>query len=157
METYHEYVLRPERSYCSPRQPLASDYPARDLDITVLFTFPRLTAAATRHATGLLRGLDGRITLIDVQPVPYPLPLDRPPMALGFSERRLKTILEQSTVAITAKILLCRFRFEALLSILKPGSVVLVGCRRRWWPPWERKLARKLRRAGHEIVLIQTS
>lgn len=160
METYQEYLIKLENlrfDRCSPGKPQETDYTARKLEITVLFTFPKLTAAAARHAAGLLRGLDGRIMLIDVQPIPCSLPLDHPPVSLDFSKKRLLAIVRQSPVEITAEILLCRFRFEALLCVLKPGSVVLVGCRRRWWPSWERQVARKLRCAGYETVLIKTS
>lgn len=159
MEAYREFLVTPEVSLRDPGSPPESpigEQADRKLEITVLFTSLKPTAVAARRAAGLLRGLDGRITLIDAQPIPYALPLDCPPVSLDFSKRRLLAMVKQSTVEMAAQVLLCRLRFETLLRVLKPGSLVVVGCRERWWPTWERKLARKLQRAGYQTVLIES-
>jgi hypothetical protein len=36
------------------------------------------------------------------------------------------------------------------------GSIVVIGGRERWWPTRENKLARQLRREGHEVVFKET-
>ena len=56
-------------------------------------------------------------------------------------------------VEVTPHIVLCRFRSEALVNILKPYSLIVIGCRKSRWPTWENKLARKLRRRGYEVLV----
>jgi hypothetical protein len=84
--------------------------------------------------------------------VPYPAPLERPPVLLEFSERRFRDLAGHSPVETTVRIYLCRDRWEALNRILKPGSLVIIGGRRRWWPTAESRLARRLHRNGQEVV-----
>ena len=45
---------------------------------------------------------------------------------------------------------------ETLAAVLKPDSVVVLGGRKRWWPTTEERLARKLRRIGHEVIFTET-
>jgi hypothetical protein len=42
---------------------------------------------------------------------------------------------------------------ETLAAVLEPHSLIVLGARKRWWPTQEKRLARKLRRAGHEVIL----
>ena len=100
--------------------------------------------------------LSARVTLLVPQVVPYPLPLETPPVLVDFSERRFRLIACQSPVETRVRIFLCRDRFEILNSVLSPRSLVVVGGRRRWWPTAERRLARKLRGAGHEVIFTET-
>jgi hypothetical protein len=154
METYleEERLLESAR----PPEPVSDEGAARNLEVAVLFTSIRATIAAAHCASKLLKGLDGRISLIEALPVPYPLPLDKPQVSLHFTKRRLRTLVEQSGIEMTAQIFLCRFRFEALLRILKPGALVVMGCRKRLWPTWEKRLAKKLRHAGYQTVVIES-
>jgi hypothetical protein len=55
----------------------------------------------------------------------------------------------------TVEILLCRDRYESLHDALPADSVVIVGARkRRWWPSWERKLARILQHDGRRVLVV---
>jgi hypothetical protein len=105
------------------------------------------------RAAALVTGLNGHISLLDLQTVPHQLPLDHPPVSLDFAKHRLVAIANASSVETTACVYLCRCPVEALMSVLKAGSLIVIGCRNRWWPTWETKLARKLQHAGYEIVL----
>ena len=158
MNTSLAWLLNPEvptRKQALP--PDASTIPAseRKLEISVLFTSRESTIAAVRRAAAMLKGLDGRISLIDVQTVPYPLPLDRPPVALDFTQRRLLAIAAESELESKASVYFCRFRWETLLRILKPGSAIVIGTRKRWWTSREKKLARKLQRAGYQTLVVE--
>jgi alkylated DNA repair dioxygenase AlkB len=62
----------------------------------------------------------------------------------------------ESPVETTVRICLCRDRWEALEVLLEPRSLVVLGGRKRWWPTRESRLAQKLRRAGHEVILTET-
>jgi hypothetical protein len=157
MHSYREPpVITGERSSNRnlPQESAPGSGPERRLDIAVIVTSFERTIAAISRAVGLLRGLDGCISLIEAQPIPYPLPLVSPPVSLEFTRRRLLALANESTVEIKANVYLCRFRFETIAEILEPGSTVVIGCRHRWHG-WEKKLARKLRRARRDLVVIE--
>jgi hypothetical protein len=122
------------------------------LDIAVVYTSPEATLAAVKEAGKLAENLGARLELVVPQVVPYALPLESPPVLLEFSERRLREIASQSPVETTVRIYLCRDSGETLEKVLQPGSLVVMGGRRRWWPTRESALARRLRKAGHEVV-----
>jgi hypothetical protein len=126
------------------------------LEIIVVYTSVKATLAALRTAGSLAQGLGAGIHLIVPQVVPFPAPLDQPPAAKSFTERRFRTIADASPVATRVDILLCRDWKDTLLRTLRPRSVVvLAGGRRRWWPSRERRLARELEMRGHQVVLAE--
>jgi hypothetical protein len=126
------------------------------LEIAVVFTSIESTLAALKHAGSLADRLSGRISLLVPQIVPYPLPLTSPPVLIDWNERRFRSIAETSPVDIAVRLYLCRDRDETLRQVLGLRSLVVLGGRRRWWFTAERRLARKLKRSGHEVVLIET-
>jgi hypothetical protein len=128
----------------------------RRLNIAVLFTSIPSTLAALKRAGDVARGLGARLTLLVPQVVPYPLPLESPPILLDWNEQRFSVIARESPVDTTVQIYLCRDRMEALERVLSPRSIVVVGARQRWWPTAEMRMARKLRRLGHEVILAET-
>ena len=126
------------------------------LNITVVFTSVEATLAALKEAGALAGRLCGRITLVVPQVVPYPLPLTSPPVLLDWSERRFRVIASDCPVETKVALYLCRDRVEALTALLSPHSVVVLGGRKRWWPTSETRLAKTLRRAGHEVIFKET-
>ena len=129
--------------------------PNTGLDISVVFTSIEPTLQALKEAGALAQHLGGRITLVVAQVVPYPLPLETPPVLVEFSENRFRVLARENPVETNVHIYLCRDRFEALTSALKPGSIVVVGWRKKWWPTKDEILARQLRRAGHEVIFTE--
>jgi hypothetical protein len=65
-------------------------------------------------------------------------------------------IAAESPVETTVHIYLCRDWSDALSVLLRPQSLVVIGARTRWWPTRERRLARRLRRSGHKVILTET-
>ena len=63
--------------------------------MVIPYTTPELTRAALRHAE-VCSDLDVQISLVDIQVVPFPYPLDQPPINREFSEQRLRELLKQS-------------------------------------------------------------
>ncbi len=127
------------------------------LNISVIFTSVRTTLAALKKAGTLASNLGARVTLLVPQVVPYPIPLESPPVLLDWSERRFHAIANESPVETVVRLYLCRDSFQTLINALSPKSVVLIGRRRRWWPLTnERRLAGRLRRAGHEVILTES-
>jgi hypothetical protein len=139
-------------------RPAAPELEERDpsVNISVLFTSLCATLAALKRAGELAHSLGVRLTLLAPQIVPFPLPLESPPVLLDWNEHRFSAIAQKSPVETTVRIYLCRDRMETLASVLRPHSIVVVGARERWWPTAEERMARKLRRAGHEVILTST-
>jgi hypothetical protein len=123
--------------------------------VEVIFTSIRATVAALKHAGALAARLGARIRLVVPQIVPYPLPLNKPPVARDFNERRFRALANESAVETTVHVYLCRDQKAMLSSLLKPHSLIVIGGYKRMWPGVEKRLARKLRRSGHEVVLIE--
>ncbi len=127
------------------------------LDIAVVFTSIESTLAALRHAGVLADRLAGRITLLVPQIVPFPVPLSSPPVLIDWNEQRFRVIAEASPVDTIVRIYLCRDRNDVLKKVLGRRSLVVLGAPRTWWRfTREKRLARELRRSGHEVVLIET-
>lgn len=138
----------------NPRAIFGSD---AQLEFALLFTSAEATVSVLEKTAALLRGLNARINLVAVQTVPYRLGLNDPPVSISFSEQRLQDIASQSPIDTAAHLYICRCPFETLTSVLKPGSVLIVGTRKRLWPTWERRLARKLEAVGFRVLLLEVN
>jgi hypothetical protein len=134
---------------------VAADPSPRDpgLDLQVIFTsFPR-TRAALAAAASLAAGLQARVTILAAQVVPYPLPLEEPPVAVEFTEQKLWQMAAEQESGASIAVYLCRDREETIRQVLLPESVVVIGGRKWWWPSAEQHLAKTLRRDGHRVIL----
>jgi hypothetical protein len=136
-------------------EPLGADSNAEpdELFIYVLFTEMRETRAALHSAAALSAGFPAALALLVPLTVPYPLPLERPPVPLGFASRRIAELAEAVTMEIRAYLYLCRDPEQTILDALNPHSVVVIGTGRRWYFNKSERMARKLRRHGHDVVL----
>ncbi len=124
------------------------------LNIWVVFTSVESTLKALREAGALADRLGGRITVLVPQVVPYPLPLESPPILLDWTEKRFQLVCSMSPVETTVRIYLCRDRLDIAESI-SSASIVVVGSRKKLWPTFESRLVRKLRRSGHQVLLTE--
>jgi hypothetical protein len=147
-----EQVLVPATGH--PAQPGVEETD-RKLNISVVFTSVESTLAALKEAGTLAYSLGARITLLVPQVVPYPLPLESPPVLVEFNEKRFCVMANQNPVETKVHIYLCRDKLQTLNAVLSPGSIVVVGGRRRWWPTKDELLARQLR-SGHEVIFKET-
>ena len=129
--------------------------PGRVLNITVVFTSVKATMTALREAGELANRLNGRITLLVTQVVPYPLPLTSPPVMITWNERRFRLIAEKSPVETRVAVYLCRDDGQTIVESLSPRSIVVLGGPKHWWPTPESRLVRRLRKAGHEVIFKQ--
>jgi len=127
------------------------------LEIFVVYTSVQATVIALTRAAALAKGLNARLRFVMLNLIPYPLPLETPPVRCDFSERRLLDIVIASPVETTVQLCMCRQRFETLVALLRPRSLVVIGGRKTWWPTKEEKLARELGRAGHEVILAESN
>jgi hypothetical protein len=148
-----EKILVPATGH--PTRPIGAEADQK-LNISVVFTSVDSTLEALKEAGNMANSLGARIMLVVPQMVPYPLPLETPPVLVEFNENRFRVLASESPVETSVQIYLCRDRFETLTSVLKPGSIVVLGGRKRWWPTKEENLARQLRRAGYEVLFKET-
>lgn len=137
--------------------PVREPYAPAALDLQVVFTDPAGTRAALAAAGRYARGLDARITILAAQVVPYPLPLDCPPVPVEFTERTLRSLASEqivpTEVELAVELYLCRDKNETIRNVLKPDSLVVIGGWKRWWPAAENRLEKLLRRDGHRVIL----
>ena len=136
-------------------QPLNQD-PTEEsgrVHICVLFTEMQETLAALRSAEALSAGLSAEIALIVPLTVPYPLALESPPVSLGFLCRRIRQMASSVAMEIEAYVYLCRDPLTTLEEALHPGSIVVIGTRWHGFFDKSHRMARKLRRRGHHVVL----
>jgi hypothetical protein len=118
-----------------------------------LFTDMSETAAALQSAAKLSTDLSARIVLLVPLTVPHPLPLERPPVSLEFICRRIRELAAGVTTEIDAYVYLSRDPQQAIMDVLSPASLIVLGSRHRWIFERSRRIARKLRRRGHRVVL----
>lgn len=131
----------------------ASAESSERLRINVIFTTPEETRAALQHAEKLSAGLDGKIVLILALIVPFPLPLDQPPTSLDLLQEQIRNLATSVDREVVGYILLCRDPLCMLDSALFPHSPVVIGLRKRWGFSKTERLARALRRRGHEVII----
>ena len=150
------FVARlPIRAVGIPALPKTDQSDGR-LEIAVIYTSAQATVTALNKAAALAKGLRACLRLVMLNVVPYPLPLESPPVRCDFSKRHLLEIASLSPLETTVHLCMCRQQIEALLAVLLPHSLVVIGGRTKWRTTKEEKLAKKLRHAGHEVILALT-
>jgi len=136
--------------------PRSGDEPDH-LRINVLFTTPRETQFALRRAAELSVGLNAEILLIVPQIVPFPLDLDNPPVPLDFASQQLRSLVESIDADLDGHIYLCRDRLQTFLHVLRTNSITVLGMKRRWFFSKAERLARALRRSGHQVIMAKSA
>ena len=99
----------------------------------------------------------GWLVLLFAKVVPYPLPLEAPPVASAFTAGVLSQLAAEQEADVTARVYLGRDHDETIRRALGPGSLVVMGCRKRWWPNRTPHLARLLKQDGNEVILVGIS
>jgi hypothetical protein len=153
---YHDTVNLPGKAITRETLPGFASGP---LEVNVIFTDLQPTAAALKFAQSFARELGAHIRLLAAIAVPVQLPLDEPAVSVAFWEetlRKLASPLHGDTFSPTAHLYLCRDRLQALLQVLRPNSVVVIGGGRRWWPTAESRMAHALRSGGHRVILVDS-
>jgi hypothetical protein len=123
------------------------------LEVVVLHTTTQATLRSLKTAAELAAGLAAHIRLLVLEVVPYPLPLDEPQASLDFTQRRFRTVASEARISTRVDIRLGRDKAQMLESALKPRSLVVVAGGHGLWPSPEKRLAKRLQRLGHQVVL----
>ena len=124
--------------------------------VFVLFTSTDPTLKALEKACELAKICGGRVSVVATPVVPFPLPLDKPPVPSEFIIGRFAEQAGQFQTNISLHAYLCRNRMEALKRVLTHNSIIIIAVKRRWWPTHDERLARQLRRAGYAVLLLET-
>ncbi|MBI2149314.1 MAG: hypothetical protein HYU27_01755 [Acidobacteria bacterium] len=127
----------------------------RHFHIRVVFTTFEDTKAALKAAADLSAGLSAGIDLVVPHIVPYPLPLARPSISVSFTLRRLCQLAADTGLELSIFVYFCRDALQTLLQVLEPHSLIVIGTRRRWFSTKRERLAKALRKNGHEVVLAR--
>lgn len=127
---------------------------AGELRVFVPHTSRRLTKACLSAVSALTSNLGARVTLLAVQIVPFPLPLDRPDVAPQFVERELAALAREIEAPVDVQVMIARDLEIGLRQGLTPSALVVMAAKKRRWPNAEVRLARSLARAGHSVVVV---
>jgi hypothetical protein len=123
--------------------------------INVLFTGFDSTIAVIRQMAAHARGLNAAIEVWVPWIVPYPLLLNRPDVSPDGLRRRFVERFSGCGVECRVVICFCRDDAEGLAERLPPGGLVAIPIRREWWPFREWRIASRLRRSLHEVMLVR--
>lgn len=121
----------------------------RSLEIVVPFTTPALTRVALEKAGQLALDLDMKIRVVWAHVVPFPLPIDRPPVSVTVFEAALFDLLEKYSVV--AEHYLTRDSETIWTGHLKPNSLIVLATPTRFWWNRHHRLAQQLQRSGHDV------
>ena len=125
------------------------------LEVGVLFSSSSETLRALKMAQTMAADLNARISLIYVQVVPYPLPLEHSPVDAQFLSHRLRNIADQAGMPIEIQIFFGRDVLETLHAALGPETVVIAGSEHPGWFSSEQKLIKRLLKQGHSVILAE--
>ena len=124
--------------------------------VFVVFTSINGTLNALGEASQLAERLKAGIEILAIQTIPYCLPLDDPSVPSKFLAGRLQKMAAHFPGRIRISPYLCRDLLDALKRILNRNCPVVMGVWKRWWPTRDQRTARRLRRAGYNVILVET-
>src|SRR5690349_81175 len=97
---------------------------AGELRVFVPHTSRQLTKACLSAVSALTSNLGARVTVLAVQIVPFPLPLDRPDVAPQFVERELIALAREIEAPVDVQVMIARDLDTGMRRGLAPGSLV---------------------------------
>ncbi len=127
---------------------------AGPLEIVVPYTGPKNTAGVVERAATLTPGLNATLKFVAVYVAPYPAELRCPSGVERHLTARLTELAGCTSLPSRVDLVVARDRSEGYRRILRPGSLVLLGSRKRLWRTREERLARELTRQGHHVSLL---
>ena len=124
------------------------------MEIVVPYASPEITAKVVECAAALSRGLTVTLKLVAVYVAPYPAELRCPASMERYLTARLSELAERTNLPCRVHLVVSRDRSEGFRQVLRLGSTVLLGSRKRLWRTSEEKLARDLDGQGHHVSLL---
>jgi hypothetical protein len=124
--------------------------------VFVIFTSINGTLKALQKALEIAQPVEAAVAVVALQVVPFPLPLDEPPVPMEFVVKRFQEMAGTISGDTIVSAYLCRNPMEAFKRVLKHNCPVVIGGKKRWLPGRDERLARKLRRAGYDVSFFET-
>ena len=152
VESHFEVLLRSGTEGAGLLDPRAD---GQQLQVNVLYTTPEGTLGALEEASRLARNLGTRPRVLRFYAVPFSLPLEKPPVSIGYLEEQIHALGDRSPIEIDARVILCRDPRASLREFLPQHSLVVVGGKKRWWATKEERLTESLRKDGHEVIFVE--
>ena len=121
--------------------------------VTVLFTDLSSTLRAIAVARGLGRALGAPVSLVVVKIPKFPVGGGQEPTTREAEAEALQVRL-RAAGDIRCRVVAAPRASDALDVALAPGSLVVVGGRRRWWPTAASRLCRLLEAHGHYVLFV---
>jgi hypothetical protein len=129
------------------------------LHVIVVHTSEEGTVAALATAAHLAKNLCAQIRLVAAEAVPIHFSLERPHVSADFLKRRLYRLVCDAGIGdeeVIVQVLLRRSRKRALVDLLAPHSLLVIGGVSRWWKE-ECRMARWLREQGHHVIFVNAA
>jgi hypothetical protein len=124
-----------------------------EIEIIVPFTTIEAARSSLEEAGTLASDLRVRIRVIAVVFVPFAAPFECSPVSVHFLEGVLGGL--SSACPVEREIYLTRDPDQTWEDLLSPGSLVVITARMSRWYSRESRLARKLRRRGHHVCVVE--
>jgi hypothetical protein len=154
MRTRNPEGRRPVAANEASLKPVQQFEEAGTLELVVPYTSPEMTGKVVQRAAALSTGLNVVLKLVAVYVAPYPAELRCPAAMEQHLTERLTELAGRMSLPFYVHIVVSRDRADGFRQVLRPGSAVLLGSRKRFWRTREEKLARDLTRQGHHVSLI---
>jgi hypothetical protein len=122
--------------------------------IYVVFTGPEETLRAIRVAGQLASAIGAGVTVIHFRAIGFGAPLDHPAGLSPVETETFRARLAAEDGGACARVCLCRDARQAIRSVLDRRSLIVIGCRRRWWPTSSDRWRRTLEAQGYLVVLV---
>ena len=125
------------------------------LPIKVIFTSLSGTLNALVKANQMARSNKSPIEILVFMAIHFAVPLEDRSIRLEFLVRQLKEMADQFSEQIKISVYLCRDQWETMAGILDRNCLILMGVSSGLWPTHDERIARMLRHAGHNVILIK--
>jgi len=123
--------------------------------LQVVATTEEGTRRALAEATRLANGSPARVLLLVPHVVSYFAAAGDSSEAVEITDR-YRALASDAGVNAFVRLCVCR-RLDDVLRLMlgRRAPVVIGGRHRRWWPTAAERLARRLRRQGHDVVFAR--
>jgi len=136
---------------------LGPETAAEEMEVVVPYTEWGITDALLKRAAALTAGLNVRLTLVAVHPIPFPATFECPTAVHAHLVDQLQDLAGRCPLPVQAQVVLARSREEGFRYMMRPDSTVLLGTRKRFWRTSEERLARMLAADGHKVALVHVA